>query len=88
MKRNKIEKKNSGKKKQKNHTGKHCSNKQCFKEKNYNSKFSTSPILKKIKLTKIILKKNTKKIKRRRQFWKKSKKKKKKKMRNKTCEES
>jgi glutaminase len=63
-----LKKKILEKKKKKNHAGKHCSNQQCFKEKNYNSKFSTSSILKKIKLTKIILKKNTKKIKRRRQF--------------------
>ena len=40
--------------------GKHCSNPQCFKEKNYKAKLSTSSILKK-KSTKIILKKNTKK---------------------------
>ena len=35
--------------------GKHCSNSQCFKEKNYKAKFS---ILKKIKSTEIILEKN------------------------------
>jgi len=34
--------------------GKHCSNSQCFKEKNYKAKFS---ILKKIKSTEIILEK-------------------------------
>jgi hypothetical protein len=43
--------------------GKHCSNPQCFKEKNYKAKLSTSSILKKIKSTKTILKKNTKKCK-------------------------
>jgi hypothetical protein len=37
--------------------GKHCSNSQCFKEKNYNAKFSISSILK--KSTKIILEKKT-----------------------------
>jgi hypothetical protein len=35
---------------------KHCSNQQCFKEKNYKTKFLISSILKKIKLTNIILK--------------------------------
>jgi len=53
--KNKIDKDNSGKKiktnhkkkKKKNHVGKHCSNPQCFKEKNYKAKFSTSSILKK-----------------------------------------
>jgi hypothetical protein len=39
---------------------KHYNNRQCFKEKNYKAKFSTSSIVKKIKSTKIILKKNTK----------------------------
>jgi hypothetical protein len=34
---------------------KHCSNQQCFKEKNYKTKFSISSILKK-KSTNIILK--------------------------------
>jgi len=34
------------KKKHKNHVEKHCSNPQCFKEKNYKAKFSSS-ILKK-----------------------------------------
>jgi len=45
----------------KNHMGEHCSNPQCFKEKNYEAKFSTSSIWKKIKLTKTILEKNHKK---------------------------
>jgi hypothetical protein len=40
---------------------KHRSNPQYFKEKNYKAKFLTSSILKKIKLTKIILRKKTKK---------------------------
>jgi glutaminase len=40
--------------------GKHCNNSQCFKEKNYKSKFSISSILKKIKLIEIILEKNIK----------------------------
>ena len=48
----------------KKHIGKHCSNPQCFKEKNYKSKFSTNSILKKnqqkVFLEKII-KKNKKK---------------------------
>jgi hypothetical protein len=35
------------KKKHKNHVGKHCSNPQCFKEKNYKAKFLTISILKK-----------------------------------------
>jgi hypothetical protein len=48
--------------------GKHCSNPQCFKEKNYIVKFSTSSILKKIKLTKINLEKIIKKNKNR--VWK------------------
>ena len=30
----------------KNHVGKHCSNRQCFKEKNYKAKFSVSSIVK------------------------------------------
>jgi hypothetical protein len=53
MKKKKIYKDNSGKKnkktikKKKKHVGKHCSNPQCFKEKNYNAKFSTNSILKK-----------------------------------------
>jgi hypothetical protein len=50
----------------KKHIGKHCSNPQCFKEKNYKSKFSTNSILKKnqqkVFLEKII-KKNKKKTK-------------------------
>jgi len=50
-KKNKIDKDNSGKKiikkEKKNHVGKHYSNTQCFKEKNYKAKFSTSSILKK-----------------------------------------
>jgi hypothetical protein len=37
--------------------GKHCSNPQCFKEKNNKTKFSISSILKK-KLIEIILEKN------------------------------
>jgi len=41
--------------------GKYYSNPKCFKEKNYKAKFSTSLILKKIKLTKTILKKQHKK---------------------------
>jgi hypothetical protein len=52
--KNKINKENFGKKtkkiiknEKKNHVEKHCSNPQCFKEKNYNTKFSTSSILKK-----------------------------------------
>ena len=61
--KNKIDKDNSGKKKQKkslknekkNHVEKHCSNPQCFKEKKLQSH------IKKIKSTKTILKKkNTK----------------------------
>jgi hypothetical protein len=39
----------------------HCSNPQCFKEKNYEAKFSTSSIYKKKKSTKTILEKNKKK---------------------------
>jgi hypothetical protein len=39
----------------KNHAEKHCSNQQCFKEKNYKTKFSISSILKK-KSKNIILK--------------------------------
>jgi hypothetical protein len=31
----------------KKHVGKHCNNPQCFKEKNYKAKLSTSSILKK-----------------------------------------
>jgi len=45
-----------------NHVGEHCSNPQCFKEKNYEAKFSTSSIYKKIKLTKTIMEKKKKKI--------------------------
>jgi hypothetical protein len=37
--------------------GKHCSNPQCFKEKNYKTKFLTISILKKLNSTKIILEK-------------------------------
>jgi hypothetical protein len=44
----------------KNHVGKHCSNSQCFKEKNYKAKFSISSILKK-KSTEIIFEKKHKK---------------------------
>ena len=48
MKKNKIDKDNSRKKIiKKNHVGKHYSNPQCFKEKNYKVKFSTSSTLKK-----------------------------------------
>jgi hypothetical protein len=47
--KNKIDKDNFGKKHKKNHVGKHCSNSQYFKEKNYKTKFSISSILKKIK---------------------------------------
>jgi hypothetical protein len=49
----KIDKDNSEKKNKKiiknkkNHVGKYCSNSQCFKEKKYKAKFSTSSILKK-----------------------------------------
>jgi len=32
---------------QKTHVGEHCSNLQCFKEKNFKTKFSTNSILKK-----------------------------------------
>jgi glutaminase len=46
----------------KNHVGEHCSNPHCFKEKNYEAKFSTSSIYKKIKLTKTIMEKKKKKI--------------------------
>jgi len=54
-----------------------------FLRKNYRAKFSTSSILKKIKLKKIILKKK------RRQFWEKNKKAKtQKKIKKKTCGES
>jgi len=44
LKRKEINHKN----KEKNHVGKYCSNLQCFKEKNYIAKFSTSLIFKKI----------------------------------------
>jgi hypothetical protein len=57
-----LEKKNKGKihnKKKKNLVWIYYSNLQCFKEKNYITKFSTSSILK--KLAKIILKKKTQK---------------------------
>jgi hypothetical protein len=48
--KNKIKKDNFGKNyKKKNNAEKHRSNKQCFKEKNYKTKFSISSILKKIK---------------------------------------
>jgi len=54
--KNKIDKDNSRKKiikkKKKNPCGEHCSNPRCFKGKNYKAKFSTSSILKKIKLIK------------------------------------
>jgi hypothetical protein len=50
---------------------KNYSNPQCFKEKNYKVKFLISSILKKIKSTKIILKKKSKKQKKRRKKWKK-----------------
>jgi len=40
--------------------GKHYSNPQCFKEKNYEAKFSISLIWKKIKSTKTILEKKNK----------------------------
>jgi hypothetical protein len=44
--KNKIDKDNFRKKLfKKNHVGKHYSNPQCFKEKNYKAKFSTSLIL-------------------------------------------
>ena len=44
--------------------GKHCSNPQCFKEKNYKTKLSTSSIVKKKKFNKNSFEKK-------RQFWKK-----------------
>jgi hypothetical protein len=47
--------------KKKKHVEKNYSNPQCFKEKNYKAKFLISSILKKIKSTKIILKKKSKK---------------------------
>jgi hypothetical protein len=63
--KNKIDKDNSKKKnhkkEKKNPCGEHCSNPRCFKGKNYKAKFSTSSILKKIKLIKTILKKTTQK---------------------------
>jgi len=43
----KIILKKNHKKRKKNHVGKHYSNLQCFKEKNYKGKFSTNSILKK-----------------------------------------
>jgi hypothetical protein len=52
--------------------GKHCSNLQCFKGKNYKAKFSTSSILKK-KIDKNNSEKNN--TKKRRQFWNKKQKK-------------
>ena len=52
--------KNNYKKRKKKYVGKHHSNLQCFKEKNYKVKFSTSFIFKKIKSPKIILKKKEK----------------------------
>ena len=58
-----ILEKNIIKNEKKKHVGKHCSNPQYFKEKNYKAKLSTSSILKKIKSIKTILKKNTKKCK-------------------------
>jgi hypothetical protein len=58
--------------------GKHCSNKRCFKEKNYKAKFSTSSILKKINKNNSEKKTQKKKKKIRIQFWKKKQKKKKK----------
>jgi hypothetical protein len=42
-----IKTKKNHKKRRKNHVGEHCSNPQCFKEKNYEAKFSTNSILKK-----------------------------------------
>jgi len=45
----------------KNYMKKNCCNSQYFQGKNYKAKFSNSSILKKIKSTKIILKKNQKK---------------------------
>jgi hypothetical protein len=45
IKNNKIDKYNFEKIiTKKNHVGEHCSNSQCFKEKNYEAKFSTSSI--------------------------------------------
>jgi hypothetical protein len=44
IKNNKIDKDNFEKNHKKNHVGEHCSNPQCFKEKNYKAKFSTSSI--------------------------------------------
>jgi len=42
-----ILEKNIIKNEKKKHVGKHCSNPQCIKEKNYKAKLSTSSILKK-----------------------------------------
>jgi hypothetical protein len=45
IKNNKIDKDNFEKNhNKKNHVGEHCNNPQCFKEKNYGAKFSTSSI--------------------------------------------
>jgi hypothetical protein len=59
--KNKINKDNSEKKnhkkREKKPCGEHCSNPRYFKEKKYKAKFSINYILKKIKLTKTILKK-------------------------------
>jgi hypothetical protein len=45
IKNNKIDKDNFKKNhNKKNHVGKHCNNPQCFKENNYEAKFSTSLI--------------------------------------------
>jgi ribosomal protein S3 len=49
------------KNKKKNYMEKNCCNSQYFQGKNYKAKFSNSSILKKIKSTKIILKKSKKK---------------------------
>jgi hypothetical protein len=48
IKNNKIDKDNFEKNyNKKNHVGEHCSNSQCFKEKNYEAKFLISSIFKK-----------------------------------------
>jgi hypothetical protein len=44
IKNNKIDKENFEKNHNKNHVEEHCSNPHCFKEKNYEAKFSTSSI--------------------------------------------
>jgi hypothetical protein len=56
---------------------KHCSNRQCFKEKNYKAKFSTSSIIIKNKIDKYNFFKKKKKRKKKKIILKKNKKKKK-----------